>query len=219
MSEPGSSTIRVLAVDDHELLRRGIRFSLLPAPDLELVGEAQDIEEAVQQCADLLPDVVLMDMRLSGDADGIAATKLIRDRFPNIQVIILSSFYDKELVQGAMEAGAIGYLIKGVSGDELTLAVRSAYAGRPVLATETLSALAQPTPPQADVGHDLTPREKEVLAFLVEGLPNGEIAQKMHLSVAAVKYHVSNIFSKLAVSNRTEAATFALEHNLVSKKD
>ena len=148
MSDQDNKTIRVLTVDDHELLRRGIRFSLLPVPDLELVGEAQDAEEAVQLCADLQPDVVLMDMRLTGDADGIAATRIIRDQFPQIQVIILSSFYDKELVQGAMQAGAIGYLIKGVSGDELTLAIRSAYVGRPALAAETLSALAQPTPAQ-----------------------------------------------------------------------
>lgn len=219
MSEKGRKTIRVLTVDDHELLRRGIRFSLLPMADLELVGEAQDVEEAVQLCADLQPDVVLMDMRLGGDADGNTATKLIRDQFPQIQVIILSSFYDKELVQGAMQAGAIGYLIKGVSGNELALAIRSAYAGRPALAVETLSALAQPTPAPTDVGHDLTEREQEVLALLVEGLPNAEIAQRLHVSVAAVKYHLSNIFSKLTVSNRTEAATFALEHNLVSKRE
>jgi NarL family two-component system response regulator LiaR len=219
MSDQDSNTIRVLTVDDHELLRRGIRFSLLPVSDLELVGEAQDVEEAVQLCADLQPDVVLMDMRINDDADGIAATRLIRDQFPQIQVIILSSFYDKELVQGALQAGAIGYLIKGVSGDELTLAIRSAYAGRPTLAAETLSALAQPTPAKTSAEHDLTPREQEVLALLVDGLPNAEIAQRLHVSVAAVKYHLSNIFSKLAVSNRTEAATFALEHCLVPKRE
>ena len=144
--------------------------------------------------------------------------ELIRDQFPQIQVIILSSFYDKELVQGAMQAGAIGYLIKGVSGDELTLAIRSAYAGRPDLGgTKHYQRSPNPRLPQTNVGHDLTPREQEVLALLVEGLPNAEIAQRLHVSVAAVKYHLSNIFSKLAVSNRTEAATFALEHNLVSQ--
>ena len=219
MSEKSSETIRVLTVDDHELLRRGIRFSLLPVTDMELVGEAQDAEEAMLLCAELGPDVVLMDIRMSGEQDGIIATKLIRSQFPQIQVIILSSFYDKQLVQGAMQAGAIGYLIKGVSGDELTEAIRSAYAGRPVLATETLSALAQPTPAQSNIGQDLTAREWEVLTLLVEGLPNGDIAQRLHVSVAAVKYHVSNILSKLAVSNRTEAATLALEHNLVGKNN
>ncbi len=216
MSE--TNTIRVLTVDDHELLRRGIRFSLLPMADLDLVGEAQDIEEALQMCAELEPNVVLMDMRMGGDQDGIQATKLIRDQFTHTQVIILSSFYDKQLVQGAMQAGAIGYLIKGVSGDDLADAIRGAHAGRPALAAETLLALAAPAPQKSNIGQDLTAREKEVLVFLVAGLSNGDIAQKMHVSVAAVKYHVSNIFSKLNVSNRTEAATLALEHNLVDKK-
>ena len=219
MSEHDGAIIRVLTVDDHELLRRGIRFSLLPVADLELVGEAQDAEEAVQLCADLQPDVVLMDMRLTGEQDGITITKLIRGQFPQIQVIILSSFYDKELVQGAMQAGAIGYLIKGVSGDELANAIRSAYAGWPVLAAETLAALAQPTPAQPAPGYDLTEREQEVLVFLAAGLPNRKIARRLHVSVAAVKYHVSHILSKLGVSNRTEAATLALEQNLVSKNN
>ena len=132
-------------------------------------------------------------------------------------VIQASSFYDKQLIQGAMQAGAIGYLIKGVSSADLTDAIRSAYAGRPALVTETLLALTEPGAPQSNIGHDLTEREKEVLGFLVEGLSNSEIAQKLYVSTAAVKYHVSNIFSKLGVSNRTEAATLALENKLVEK--
>lgn len=217
MSEEESKIIRVLTVDDHELLRRGIRFSLLTVADLELVGEAQDAVEALDLCMRLEPNVVLMDMRLTGDSDGISATKMIRDQFPQIQVIILSSFYDKQMVQGAMQAGAIGYLIKGVSGDDLSEAIRAANAGKPALAAETLSALAQPTPVTNKLAYDFTEREQEVLALLVEGLPNGDIAQRLHVSVAAVKYHLSNIFSKLSVSNRTEAATLALEQNLVGR--
>ena len=214
-----SKAIRVLAVDDHELLRRGIRFSLLAVEDIELVGEAQDSDEALQQCEALHPDVVLMDMRLAGSKlNGIETTQLVRSRFPQIQVIILSSFHDKDMVQGAMQAGAIGYLVKGVSGKDLTEAIRAAYAGKPTLVAEALDDLVQPSSKEYQVGHDLTEREQEVLPLLVEGLSNPQIAQQMHLSTAAVKYHVSNILSKLEASNRTEAATIAIEHNLVPKR-
>lgn len=214
-----SRIIRVLAVDDHELLRRGIRFSLLAVEDINLVGEAQDSDEALQQCEALLPDVVLMDMRLAGSKlNGIESTQLIRSRFPQIQVIILSSFHDKDMVQGSMQAGAIGYLVKGVSGKEMNEAIRAAHAGKPTLVAEALADLVQPSGKEYQVGHDLTMREQEVLPLLVEGLSNPQIAQQMHLSTAAVKYHVSNILSKLEASNRTEAATIAIEHNLVPKR-
>ena len=214
-----SRTIRVLAVDDHELLRRGIRFSLLAVEDVELVGEAQDSDEALQQCEASQPDVVLMDMRLAGSKlNGIETTQLIRSRYPHIQVIVLSSFHDKDMVQGAMQAGAIGYLVKGVSAKEMSEAIRAAYAGKPTLAAEALADLVQPASKEYQVGHDLTEREQEVLPLLVEGLSNPQIAQRMHLSTAAVKYHVSNILSKLEASNRTEAATIAIEHNLVPKR-
>lgn len=212
-------TIRVLCVDDHELLRHGIRFSLLSFDDLELVGEAADGEEALSICAETNPDVVLMDMYLSGDMDGIDAIRAIRERFPLIQVVALSSFYDRRLVQNAMQVGAIGYLVKGVSGAELAEAIRAAYAGRPALATEALDALVRTTKSEPKPGHDLTPRELEVLAFLAEGLTNAEIAAQIHISVAAVKYHVSNILSKLGVTNRTEAAALARKHGLTPTSD
>ena len=214
-----SRIIRVLAVDDHELLRRGIRFSLLAVEDIKLVGEAQDSDEALQQCEALQPDVVLMDMRLEGSKlNGIETTQLVRSRFPQIQVIILSSFHDKDMVQGSMQAGAIGYLVKGVSGKEMNEAIRAAYAGKPTLVAEALADLVQPAGKEYQAGHDLTEREQEVLPLLVEGLSNPQIAQQMHLSTAAVKYHVSNILSKLEANNRTEAATIAIEHNLVPKR-
>ena len=210
--------IRVLSVDDHELMRRGIRFSLLSVEDIELVAEAQSGEEALSLCDEVRPDVVLMDMYLTGSMDGIATTHAIRERCPQVQVLALSSFFEKGLVQGAMQAGAIGYLVKGVSGAELADAIRAAYAGRPTLTSEAVEVLIEPTRPQSRLGHDLTERELEVLALLVEGLSNAEIADRMYLSVAAVKYHVSNILSKLGASNRTEAATMALEFNLVIKQ-
>ena len=217
MNEP--EIIRVLSVDDHELLRRGIRFSLLSFDDLELVGEAASGEEALVVCAETRPDVVLMDMKLTGEMEGIVAIKAIREGFPKVQVIALSSFFDRNLVQGAMQAGAIGYLVKGVSGEELAEAIRGAHAGRPALATEALEVLVQPAGSEGKVVQELTNREREVLAFLVEGLSNAEIAAQLHITVSAVKYHVSNILSKLGASNRTEAAALARRQGLVSKPD
>jgi len=209
--------IRVLSVDDHELMRRGIRFSLLSVEDIELVAEAQSGEEALSLCDEVRPDVVLMDMYLTGSMDGIATTHAIRERCPQVQVLALSSFFEKGLVQGAMQAGAIGYLVKGVSGAELADAIRAAYAGRPTLTSEAVEVLIEPIRPQTRLGNDLTERELEVLALLVEGLSNAQIADRMYLSVAAVKYHVSNILSKLGASNRTEAVVLAMEYNLVPK--
>jgi NarL family two-component system response regulator LiaR len=217
MNKP--ENIRVLSVDDHELLRRGIRFSLLSFDDLELVGEAANGEEALALCAEERPDVVLMDMKMSGEMDGIVAIKAIREGFPQVQVIALSSFFDRNLVQGAMQAGAIGYLVKGVSGEDLAEAIRGAFAGRPVLGTEAVNVLVQPAGPDNEPVQELTRREREVLAFLVEGLSNAEIAAQLHVSVSAVKYHVSNILSKLGASNRTEAAALARRQGLVSKAD
>lgn len=217
--------IRVLTVDDHELLRRGIRFALLSFEDLELIGEAADGHEAIAKCAESSPDVVLMDMVLGGEVDGVMATQAIREQFPQIQVVALSTFYDRKLIQSAMQAGAIGYLVKGVSGAEMAEAIRAAHAGRPALMTEAVDALVQPAKRETgselepQLGHDLTPREGEVLALLVEGLSNAEIAARLHVTVATVKYHVSNILSKLRASNRTEAAVLAQQQGLFSKTD
>jgi NarL family two-component system response regulator LiaR len=213
MSDP--EHIRVMTVDDHQLLRRGIRFSLLSVDDIEVVGGAQSGEEAVSLCDELHPDVVLMDMRLPGEMDGVAATQAIRSRCPRVQVLALSSFHDRDLVQGAMQAGAIGYLVKDASAEELADAIRAAHAGRPTLAAEAVEALVQPDQAAPALGYDLTVREREVLALLVEGLSNAEIAASMHFSVAAVKYHVSGILSKLGAANRTEAAALAREHSLL----
>jgi NarL family two-component system response regulator LiaR len=209
--------IRVMSVDDHELMRRGIRFSLLSVEDIELVAEAHSGEEALRLCDEVGPDVVLMDMYLTESMDGIATTRAIRERCPQVKVLALSSFFEKGLVQGAMQAGAIGYLVKGVSGAELAEAIRAAYAGRPTLTSEAVEVLIEPTRPQPRFDHDLTKRELEVLALLVEGLSNAEIADRMYFSVAAVKYHVSNILSKFGAANRTEAVVLAMEHNLVPK--
>ena len=210
-------TIRILTVDDHELVRKGIRFTLLSVDDIELIGGARTGQEALQLCAAEGPDVVIMDMRLEGDMDGVAATRTMRDRYPHIQVVALSNFYDHDLVQRAMQAGAIGYLVKGSSGKELVDAIRAAHSGRSALANEAVQALIQDSEKPSSLGADLTEQECVVLALLVEGLSNPQIAERQNYSVAAVKYHVSNILSKLGAANRTEAVVLAMEHNLVPK--
>ena len=211
----GEETIRVICVDDHELVRQGIRFSLLSVDDIELVGDASDGQNALQLCDELNPDVVLMDMRISGEMDGIAITQVIRERYPQIQVVALSSFHDRQLVKGAINAGAIGYLVKGGSIQDMQEAIRNAHAERPALAPEAMEALVQPRKSKSPLPEDLTEREIEVLTLMVEGLSNGQIGEQIFLSVAAVKYHVSNILSKLGAANRTEAAALAREHKLV----
>ena len=209
-----SDRIRVLIVDDHAMLRRGLVTFLLSFDDLELVGEAANGVEALRLCGQVQPDVVLMDLVMP-NMDGATATRAIRQRYPQVQVIALTSFREEELVRGALEAGAIGYLLKNVPADELAEAVRAAHAGRPTLAPEAAEALIQVTThPPPVLGQDLTPREREVLALMVDGLRNAEIAERVTVSPSTVKFHVSRILSKLNVSSRTEAVALALQHDL-----
>jgi two-component system, NarL family, response regulator LiaR len=212
MSETGP--IRVMTVDDHEILRGGIRFSLLAFDDLECVGEARSGEEALRLCSELRPDVVLMDMAMPG-MDGVETTQAFLARLPQVQVLALSSFYDPEIVQGAMQAGAIGYLVKGISADRLAQAIREAYAGRPTLAPEAVQALVHRAAPSPGLGSDLTEREREVLALLATGLTNVEIARRLTVRLSTVKYHLRGIYSKLGAANRAEAVALALENKLI----
>ena len=208
--------IRVMLVDDHAVVRSGLGAFLYVFDDLELVAEAKDGKDAISQCETVMPDVILMDLVMPV-MDGAAATKAIRERWPQIQVVALTSFKEDELVQGALQAGAIGYLLKNISADELANAIRSAYVGKPTLAPEAAQALihAAIKPEKPDYG--LTNREDEVLLLMTDGLSNVDIAERLVVSRSTVKFHVSSILSKLSVSSRTEAVAMALQQKLVKK--
>lgn len=207
--------IRVMLVDDHAVVRSGLSTFLMTCDDMELVGDASSGEEALHLCTRAKPDVILMDLVMPG-MDGATTTRLIREKCPDIQVIVLTSFKEQDLVQGALQAGAIGYLLKDVSADELANAVRAAYAGKPTLAVEAAQVLIQATRrPAEQIGFDITEREREVLALMVQGLNNNQIADKLVVSVSTAKFHVSRVLAKLNVTSRTEAVAVALQNHLV----
>jgi len=206
--------IRVMTVDDHQIFRMGIKFSLVAFDDIELAGDAHSGEGALELCGQLQPDVILMDMRMGGQ-DGIAATKAIKEKYPWVQVLMLTTFHDKTMVQQAIKAGAVGYVLKGISAEELVDAIRSAAKGQTTLSAEATQALVQTvSPPPNKPDYGLTRREQEVLALLVEGRSNVEIAERLVISRHTVRYYVSEILGKLEVSNRTEAVAVAVKGEL-----
>ena len=206
--------IRVIIVDDHKVVRSGLSAFLEVCDDFELVGEASNGKEAIDVCTRQNPDVVLMDLVMP-EMDGAAATRAIREKLPHIQVIILTSFKEENLIEDALQAGAIGYLLKNVSADELAAAIRSAKAGRPTLAPEATQALIKASNRSHIPGITLTLREKDVLKMMIDGKSNPEIAQELIVSRSTVKFHVSSILSKLNVSSRTEAVAYAIQNKLL----
>lgn len=215
MKKISSDHIRVVIVDDHLMVRRGLATFLKVSKNLELVGEADSGESAIELCAELKPDVVLMDMVMQS-MDGAAATRLIRKKSPATQVIALTSFKDDILVKSALQAGAISYLLKGVSASELAHAIQAAHAGRPTISAEATEALIQAASQDVVPGHDLTEREREVILLMVEGLNNTQIAGRLVVSPSTIKSHVSSILAKLGVASRTEAVALAVRHKLAS---
>ena len=215
MKTPPSKPIRVMLVDDHTMVRRGLTAFLKAFDELEVAGEAESGQAAIDLCAKLKPDVILMDM-IMPDMDGPTATRTIRQQFPRVQIIALTSFNEEALVKSAMEAGAIGYLLKDVSADDLFKAICAAHAGQATLSPEAAQALVPAATHPPAPGFDLTERERAVLALMAEGLNNTQIAGRLVVRPSTIKAHVSNILSKLGVASRTEAVALALRHKLLT---
>jgi len=208
-----TNKIRIMLVDDHAVVRSGLGAFLSVNPDLELVGEAENGEQAVVRANLLKPDVILMDLMMPV-MDGVAATQAIKKQNPQIQIVALTSFQEDELVQNALKAGAVGYLMKNVTARELAAAIKAAKEGKMTLSPEAAAALVRANQ-QAEETESLTDREIEVLKLMVDGLNNAEIAERLVISLSTVKYHISNILMKLGVDNRVSAVSLALQRKLV----
>lgn len=210
--------IRVMIVDDQFIVRSGLATFVSIQPDMALVGEAQDGEEAVRLAAMLAPDVILMDLMMP-KLNGVEAARAILQQLPAVKILALTSYKEKELVQGILRAGATGYLLKDVTADELAEAIRNVALGRTALAPAAMQALLEQRPEQGNtLGHDLTEREQDVLTLMVKGLSNPQIAEQLVVSLSTVKFHVSSILSKLQAATRAEAVRLALQHKLVAEE-
>lgn len=207
--------INILIADDHLVIRSGIKAVLMAYGDINLVGEASNGQEAIDMCEKYKPDVVLMDL-LMPVIDGIEATASIIKNWPNIKVIILSSFKDSDLIQNSLKAGAISYMLKNASAEEIVSAIRDANSGKSMLSSEIAQVFVSEIKKPHAIKYNLTRREKEILALMAEGLSNKEIAKRLVVSTYTVKFHVSNILNKLGVFSRSGAVSLALKQNLVT---
>jgi len=206
--------IRLMLVDDHEVLRSGLIYIIDVIDSIEVVGQASNGIEAIELYEEIKPDVILMDLMMP-EMDGIEATREIKTHHPNSVIIVLSSSIEEDMVQSALEAGAAGYLTKNISANELTNAIENAFSGVPTLSPEATKALIHAKTQPIKPDFSLSPREKQVLKKLVDGMSNPKIAESLCISRATVKRHVSNIFDKLNVNSRTEAVVVAIKHDIV----
>jgi NarL family two-component system response regulator LiaR len=206
--------IRVVVVDDHDMVRRGLSSFLKSFDDLEMVGEARNGREALDVCAEAKPDVVLMDL-IMPIMDGVSAIRLLRQQMPQVHIVALTSATEADLVTSALQAGALSYLQKDVNIDQLVNAIRAAARGERILSAEATQALINAATRPNVASYNLTEREREVLQYLVAGLTNAEIAERMYISRSTVKFHVSSLLAKLNVATRAEAITVALKSGLV----
>lgn len=209
-----TTKIRVMIVDDHGMVRQGLSTFLSLHDDIDVVGTASGGEETIKQYVELEPDVILMDL-IMPDMNGVDVIRHITKADTEIKIMALSSFSDKELVRAALEAGAKGYMLKDISGDQLADAIRKIMRGEPVLADSATKALIETVSRGSKMSpFELSTREREVLVFIVDGMSNAEIAYKMGVKQSTVKTYVSRILSKLDVSSRVEAATMAIKYKL-----
>jgi NarL family two-component system response regulator LiaR len=206
--------IKVLIVDDYPLVRQGIKTLLSVYDDIEVIGEAENGAQALQICGKIKPDIVLMDLVMP-EVNGIEATRGILKNWPDIKVVTLTSFVDKKLIEDSIKAGAIGYVLKNISGEKLVETIRDADKGKSTLSSEASDFLISNMKNPSITDYKLTSQEKNILACIVEGLSNKMIARKLVLSLSTVKFHVSNILNKMGVSNRAEATSVALKNKLI----
>jgi len=206
--------IKVIVVDDHPLVRHGIKTVFEASDDIEMIAEAENGKDAIEICAKFKPDVVIMDMVMP-ILDGVEATRELVKRFPDIKVIALTSFNDKDLIKKSLKAGAVSFILKNISGAKLVKTIKDVYKGKFVLSSNATKIMLSELREKSDDNIKLTKREKEILTLVVEGLSNKEIAKRLFLSNSTIQFHVSNILSKLGVSKRTEAAYLALKQKLV----
>jgi NarL family two-component system response regulator LiaR len=208
--------IRVLIIDDHDMVRHGLKILLQAFPEFEVVGDTDDARLTLALCATHQPDIVLMDVFMP-QMDGVVAARLVHEKFPSIRIIALTSTADEDHINDMLRAGAISYILKTGSIDDVANAIRSAYHGKATLAPEATRVLISTIHHPAKIGYNLSRQELKVLALLVEGLNNREIADRMVVSQSTVKAHVGNIFAKLNTNSRTKAITIALRHQLIDK--
>lgn len=211
--------IKVLFVDDHEMVRIGVSAYLSAQADIEVIGEADNGMKAVELAMDLRPDIILMDLVMP-EMDGIEATKRIIEKWPEAKIIIVTSFLDDEKVYPALEAGATSYMLKTSKASEIARAVRSTFQGQSVLEPEVTGKMMEKLRrPKVSQLHDqLTNREMEILLLMTQGKSNQEIADDLYIALKTAKVHVSNILSKLAVQDRTQAVIYAFKHSLVQEE-